>query len=298
MLLQTLVLVASMAVVTAALLTDGLFAAKAALRERLTAASRIETGDATARFVSWARAAVAADGVDPGGWPKAAPIRVALCDAASADGAPCTLYATLAWTVDGSTLADDAAGSSTARNLSAIVEEQRVSATLSVTLTDAAGARAYAASSREITLRVFAASPYAIVTATRDVAATAGASGTFEGDSAGFEASPAPSDAASAQPAASDPAAYTDTAIGVAVDCSQPAGTSETLASSDGTRELVALRRGGDLAYAFRVPCSPAFAIVGAPAEYRAAHGSQYDEPSSLDRAWRKRVRDASAFAP
>ncbi len=288
MLLQSLVLIAAMLVVTGALLMNGLYSAKAALHQRLMIASQTEMADATARFVSWARTEVEQNGSDPRNWSTMKSAEILPCNRLLSLPQSCPVSARVHWIVSGSTKSEDPTGRSLAENVSNLVVEHRLSATIYVTFVDDIHARIIGSSARQLTARIFAANPYVVITGTRSVNAAAGSEASSEGDSAGKYSRSSQQVHHSQLPISSEPASYTYTGINVVVDCINPPNTSNTLASTSGIAQLIDLRSIGNVAFAFRVPCSPSFTISNSPAGYAASDSNQYQEDSTISIHWNK----------
>jgi len=237
-LIQSLLLIATMLIVGSALLTSTLVSAKAAFHRAVIHKSETAMSDATAQFVGWAQSYVAKYGTEApwpiGMQPQSGPISEDLCtgkvllgNESSQQGVPleratCPLIGTIEWTVTGSSAAAAARAAEThstssAQNLSVSLDEQRISATLTVIITNASGKTIFANHSRELTTRVFDASPYVAITGTRDVSSEVGNIHASEGDTGGAKA--AFGLAAQPSPAVEYPARFTDTRILTTIDC-------------------------------------------------------------------------------
>lgn len=323
MLIQSLVLIATMLIVGGALLTSTLVSAKAALHQAVIHKSETAMSDATAQFVTWAEDYVSKYGTEapwPSGMqPQSGPIVEDMCSGKIASGgglsqagpssstgsssapgsssvsgsssAPigaspggaCPLTATMQWTVTGSSAtsasraAAQTAAISTAQNLSVSLDEQRVSATLTIIITDASGRTTFANHSRELTARIFDAMPYVAVTGSHDVSTEVGDIHASEGDTGGvgrFQSSNR-----STVPTANDPSAFTDTQILTTVDCANsPTNNDQNNPQADGTRVYFdrSGRNYGNLAWAFEAPCAPTYSIdsTNAPSDYPAPEWS------------------------
>jgi len=320
-LIQSLLLIATMLIVGSALLTSTLVSAKAAFHRAVIHKSETAMSDATAQFVTWAQNHVSkydTEAAWPTGMqPQSGPMNEDLCTGKvlsgnappQAAGLPanstCPLMATMEWTVTGSSATPvlrsaQTAATSTAQNLSVSLDEQRISATLTVIITNASGKTVFANHSRELTARIFDASPYVTATGTRDVSSEVGDIHGSEGDTAGFHQTE--QGGFSATPTPSNPAAYTSTQIITEINCSNsPANDNQTNAAVDdnGVYFDRSERSYGNLAWAFEAPCLPQFQInvAGAPADYKPATGNTYGTGSAADKAWRKSDENAANYS-
>lgn len=233
MLVQGLLLVATLLIVAASILTETLVAAKAGFHATMAATTQTATADATTAFVRWAQGRVTTYGASNAkAWPpQSAPEPIPnVCPAATPAGgggtpAPCALAALATWQIRGATSAGDATlaspppGTADAQNLAPTINEQRVAATIAVRITDPTGRTTFADRTREVTARIFEASPYVVITGTRDVTAEAGTADAGEGDTAGVAQYGDLYGNNFSSPNPEHPAAGTDTRIRTSVDC-------------------------------------------------------------------------------
>jgi len=198
-----------MLTLTGALLANGLRAAKIAQHADVARYSAVTIADGVADFTHGLAQFVALHG-SGGPWPLK-PSHSALRSACSADAACPFEYA-----VSGVITAASAAstsGADAAPNLqAAAIDEQRVSAIVTVSIIGRAGVTV-GTRTRFLTYRVFTTAPYAVISGSRDVAAPGGApSSGAQGDTGGTAGDPAPID-----PAATPPPG--DTRIHVRLTC-------------------------------------------------------------------------------
>jgi len=320
-LIQSLLLIATMLIVGSALLTSTLVSAKAAFHRAVIHKSETAMSDATAQFVSWAQNYVTKYGTEApwptGTQPQSGPISEDLCTgkvlSGNALGAPgaspsngtCALMATMEWTVTGSSATTalrpvQTAATSTALNLSVSLDEQRISATLTVIITNASGKTVFANHSREVTARIFDAVPYVAVTGSRDVATEVADIHASEGDTGGFHQTEQGD--FSATPTPNNPAAYTSTQIITEIDCANSL-TNDNQTDARANDNHVYFDRSdrgyGTLAWAFEAPCVPRYQINtnGAPADYRPATANIYGTGSATDRAWHKSDENTANYS-
>lgn len=321
MLIQSLFLIATMLIVGSALLTSTLVSAKAAFHRAVIHKSETAMSDATAQFVSWAQNYVTKYGTEApwptGTQPQSGPISEDLCtgkvlsgNTASAPGASasgtCALMATMEWTVTGSsatTVSRAAAQTamSSAQNLSVSLDEQRISATLTVIITNASGRTVFANHSREVTARVFDASPYVAVTGSRDVSAEVGEIRASEGDTGGAK-QPVLDISQETTPMATVPWRFTDTRIITTIDCANSANNgNQNDPAADGNSVYFdrSRRTYGNLAWAFEAPCMPRYLVdtTNSPPDYHPAQGNTYATSTAIDRPWNKSDENRSAYS-
>jgi len=199
------------------------------------------------------------------------------------------------------------AGSATsnAQNLAATIDEQRVSATIAVRITDPTGRTLLADRSREVTARIFNASPYVVITGSRDSTTAAGSVHAAEGDTGG--AVPTTIDGHSfmvKEPNRTHPSAFTDTRVRTSVDCGNSRSTFDQQnplsAADQGVLVDHSIRPFGNQDWSYEAPCAPTYAIdnSAAPSAYATPLGSVYYADSDLhSHAWRKGDQGSSSFA-
>jgi len=321
-LIQSLLLIATMLIVGSALLTSTLVSAKAAFHRAVIHKSETAMSDATAQFVSWAQNYVSKYGTEApwptGMQPQTSPISEDLCtgkmlsgNAPSAPGASlpigtCALMATMEWIVTGSSAttgsraAAQTTAISTARNLSVSLDEQRISATLTVIITNPSGKAVFANHSRKLTARIFDASPYIAVTGSRDVPTEVGDIHSSEGDTGG--AGRFLSSNRSVAPSPVDPSAFTDTQILTTIDCANTTtNNDQNNPQADGSSVYFdrSQRNYGNLAWAFEAPCAPTYQIdsTDAPKDYQPPQGRTYGTGAAVDRPWHKGDQNASSYS-
>jgi hypothetical protein len=315
MLLQTLVLIASLVLVSGAVMVSALAGVKAAFHQIVLAKTETAMSDATQDFGAWAAAFVAKNGTEQtaAAWvPPAAPLTESLCESAGSTAAAaggCNLLATIAWKVTGSTT--DAPTpetpidpASVAENLAATVDEQRISATLSVRLTDARGMTVYATASREVTARLLDVAPYVVVTAVRDTDLEAGSIHATEGDSAG--APPLAGPGVEDQPNVKAPAVFTDTRIMTTVDCvnTSPFDQTDPASPQDASKSVVySFHPWGNQGWAYEDPCAPTYygriaSSPNVPSDLLPPNGTVYatNPDSNGTEQWQKKDRSVSSF--
>jgi len=322
-LIQSLLLIATMLIVGSALLTSTLVSAKAAFHRAVIHKSETAMSDATAQFVTWAQDYVAKHGTEApwpsGTQPQTGPIAEDLCTGkvvpentssqlgARQQSGACPLMATMEWTVTGSSAATTAHAAqtpamSTAQNLSASLDEQRISATLTIIIADASGRAIFANHSREVTARIFDAVPFVAVTGSRDVSTEVGDIHASEGDTGGSSQLGQAQGQSAVYPTEVAPAAYTDTQITTAIDCGNSAQNgSRNDPYADGNRVYFdrSRRQYGNVAWAFEAPCTPQYTIDtnGAPADYHAVQGNVYATNAATTKPWRKADEDVSGYS-
>jgi len=151
-------------------------------------------------------------------------------------------------------------------NLARTVDEQRITAIVSVDVQSADGKRTFASESREITARTFDASPYVVVTGVRAASTINGTIRTSEGDSGGhlgnyesayvkYQSTPNPN----------YPSVVTDTRIFTTVACVNSVGFDSKNAFNEAGSHLVPVGRDGDADWVFEMPCSPTYSPTPTP---------------------------------
>ncbi len=287
-----------------ALLTSTLVNAKTAFHQMVVRKSQAAMIDATSEFTAWAQKNVRTNGIAQlpvwSAKVQQRPLQ-SLCKpaetgrAAASSPSSCALFRRMQWNVTGHTGSISNAARndtllSTASNIATAQDEQRISATISIAISNASGTFAYANHSREITARLFHAFPYIVITASRDASTDAGDIESSEGDTAGA-ASQYLQPAAAPRPVADEPAAFTNTEIRTTVDCRNTANQSPSNPQQGGNNaSFVQLRRYGNLSWAFEVPCTPSTQIDTRtiPPNYFPPDGAVYQDRSTTNASWFK----------
>jgi len=247
------------------LLTSALVNAKVAAHETATRIAEAALARGTAEFVNWAQLYVAKHGAATT-WPTTRVVDqpVAACPkVVGPKSQPCDLWVTINFEVSGSSVSP-AGGEDPAYNLQAVVNENRISATIESMITNNQGLVVAGASTRA-TVRVFESAPFAILTGFRSSKTIAGAVKAFEGDTAGYE-NPSRGNVR-ATPDPLDPSIDKDTLISVSMTCDNSIlnnnqGLPMADNNSPGNDSLPWGNHGGA---AFEAPCSPAFAFSKTP---------------------------------
>jgi hypothetical protein len=221
--------------------------------------------------------------------------------------ATCVLFETTTYRVTGSTTAaprnDEGAAASqdTAENLQTLVDEQRISAEVVATITNSSGI-VIGSGTRELTVRVFDAPPYAIVTGTRDVSTVLGSVRSAEGDTGGvnsavYKLRPAET------PDPSEPSSYKMTIINILMTCvnssanndqSNPSADNKPPGNNNMPWGVQAVHR------AFEAPCEPAYAILRTPSGATIPADGNYEVGSfATPRTWTNgSANSSSAWSP
>ena len=288
-----------MLVVTAALLLNELFSAKAALHQQVMNSSQTEMAEATSRFVRWAASNVKLSGTRLSAWPKMIPIKIASQNQEIESDKSDHMVALITWSVNGGSGLDapvnEKLPQSIATNVSQELDEQRISATISVSITNRSGSSLIKLS-RNVTARIFNADPYLVVTGMKSADSTAGTINSVEGDSGGFGEVFNTNQFNEKVPDVSSPALYVNTTIQAAIGCLNTAGASQGRQSSIASDLLVNVRSAGNLAYAFEAPCQPVFTMSSYPSNYSFPKNGVYLEDDSIDRAWSKNNQPSGAM--
>ncbi|MBC5800802.1 MAG: hypothetical protein GIW94_12660 [Candidatus Eremiobacteraeota bacterium] len=311
-----------MLIVGSALLTSTLVSAKAAFHRAVIHKSDTAMSDATAQFAAWAQNYVSKYGTEaawPSGMqPQSGPISEDLCTGkvlsattstqpgTPSTGSTCPLMATMEWTVTGSSATPTShsaptAATSIAQNLSVSLDEQRISATLTVIITSPSGRTVFANHSREVTARIFDALPYVAVTGTRDVSTEAGTVHASEGDTGGYHGS-ASDQFTEAVPTENHPSWFNDTRIVTTIDCSNSTSNrNQSSPTADGNAVYFdrSRRTYGNLAWVFETPCAPKYQIdtTGAPTDFQSPRGSIYGTDAGSTEPWHKSDQNVSAYS-
>ena len=304
--IQTLLTIASIVVLSGAILTSALVSARNALHRAVVAKTQTAMTDATSEFTFWAQQFVAEYGTEAN-W-NAHPMPVVnrpMC----ASGVNCAYNATITWKITGATIGVQPANAvgqavSVVQNMAPAVDEQRISATISVGVSDATGRRDYGGRTEEVTARVFNARPYVVITGVRDLSSDVGVVRDSEGDSGGNET--LHSVAANSTPNPLRPYQYTDTVIRTTLDCvnTRTFDESDPNAIVDhgfGTGLIDhSIRTGGAQSWAYQLPCTPTYGVSAAPAaitNYIAPIGSVYQiDASNRSSNWQKGDQSSSTI--
>lgn len=279
MLLQTLVSILIVVLLSGALLTGTLISAKVALHEAATRHVQIALAGGTGDLERWAADYVYRNHASAQ-WPTSLqttapqPICHSIQVIDATTQASCSLFETTTYRVTGSTTeptAGNEAGSSTlatADNLQTAVDEQRISAEVTATITNATGT-VLGTGTRELTVRVFDVPPWAIVTGARDVTTVIGSVHAAEGDTAGVDANGAPSDSYNATPDPVNPSQYKNTVIYAKMTCTN------SVANGDQGNPKIDNQPPGNndmpwgvqaIGRAFEAPCQPNYGLAETPA--------------------------------
>jgi len=270
--IQTLALVAVIVTLGCAVLAGGTLAARTQLDRFVAHETDLALRDAVARFTADVRTIVAAQGAS-GPWPAsqqtdpfphAGSRPQALCGSDAGAGV-CPFTYAFTWTIDGQTNAGAGpppGGPDVANNLQrAVIDEERIAGSVSVRVTDRDG-NVVAARTRTLTLRVFDAAPYAVVSGVRELTTLDGTRSAAQGDSGGT-GSRAGTGILADEPAP-DPAhpdRYRDTRIKVDMDCAEASpGFSESNPFADDAPAGDDGLPWGVSGTAFEVPCAPTYA--------------------------------------
>jgi len=317
MLTQALLLVAVIVMISGSILMSTIVTAKTAFHQALVGESHAAMSDATADFVTWAANRVRAANAevswlpikDSSGRSDTSETKP-LCGStrvASDPSAACTHAMHATWMITGATTAGGrppAGGKSPAQetqvdNLARTVDEQRITAIVSVDVQSADGRRTFASESREITARTFDASPYVVVTGVRAASTINGTMHTSEGDSGGhlgfkdFGDNPTRS-----KPNPQHPSYFTDTRIVTDVDCVNSVGFDSKNPHNEAGSHIIQVGRDGDSDWSFEMPCSPTYSPTPTPnvPGYLAPVGNTYATVEDNSTGLFKRATKSSGF--
>jgi len=272
-LLQSLLVIATTVVLASTILLSALVSAKTSLHQEMTRKAETAAADGTAAFVAWAQSIMAKNALtNSNDWPTKppAPIREELCAPGTLPpGGKCAFVAATDWTVTGKSATSDAAGvwatSSLITNASTTLDEQRISATITTTVTSRDHNSTASERTRQLTLRTLQANPYIVVTGVHDENAAYGTTDASEGDTAGFARSDQSLAAGNerAAPDSARPSDYTNTTLRAEATCTNSF-------ASDGAdpyklRLVPAfkhLRKYGNADWAFESQCKPKYRIT------------------------------------
>jgi hypothetical protein len=309
MLLQSLLAIAIMLLLAGALLTNALVSAKVAMHQAATRHVSIALARGTDDFTRWAANFVYTNRAGAQ-WPTNVQTTSPepICDGSATrmqteQRTTCTLFETTTYQVTGSTTAPSpkgdaaTAGQSTAENLQTLVDEQRISAEVTATITNASGV-VIGSVTRELTARVFDAPPYAIVTGTRDASTVLGSEHAAEGDTSGIYAI-GKSSGGNATPDPANPSSYKVTVIRVKMTCTNSS------ANNDQTDPVADNKPPGNnnmpwgvqaVHRAFEAPCLPSYGILNVPSDAEIPADANYDVSSFADpKPWRNGSSDAAS---
>jgi hypothetical protein len=285
MLLQALLTVALLAVLAGALLTNSLLQANVAAHQMAVRLTTTALARGTSDFVTWAQTYVAQHGAATA-WPPTTVTEPAQ-PACAAAATTCTTFATIAYAVAGSS-ATATSGPDPAENLQSALHENRISGTVTATITNQNGT-VLATRTRLLTVRVFDAAPYAVVTGAREASAMAGSVSAAEGDEGGYRDTTLFSGRATPDP--SKPMTVKDTTVRVTMTCANSASNSnETEPMLDnnqpGNDDKPWGVSGGQ---AFEAPCSPSYLFSSTPpipADAFVSENNVYDVSAFNSASW------------
>lgn len=240
---------------------------------------------------NWAQRYVAIHGA-ASQWPAKTqtdtPRRICTAQTSPSSTTICPLSEVTTYGVVGSTAATtNVNGPDRASNLQAAVDENRISIVVTATVRghsgDVVGTR-----SRRLTLRIFDAPPFAVVTGAQDTAATNGAIAATQGDTGGFDDLRA---ARRKQPESLDPTAYRDTLIHVRMLCANSReNNNQTNAFQDNNIPGDNGAPWGVRGRAFEAPCAPTYSPSpnnSPPPGSEKAEGNDYNMTTyGINRSW------------
>ena len=272
--MQSMVLLAAIIVISGTLLTSTLMTAKKSLHELLLTKTQIAMNNTVGDFEAWATQRVQSSNTQTT-WPTTFTRNIkSLC------GLPSCQYWTYSkWLVTGATTALSQQMTTTTKNASAVnlataVDEQRISAQITVNIDDASGKTTFSSATRAITARTLNVAPYLVITGMKDGGTASGRVESSEGDTGGVAVSArllftAPDGAA--------PARTVDTRIRTDVDCVNSKAAHD---SANPYKDMAisinhSIRQFGDQDWQFEVPCIPNYYVDTAPPGL-----SGYDPPS------------------
>jgi hypothetical protein len=288
MLLQALLSIAFITVLAGALLTSALIDVKVASHETETRLTSAALARGTNEFVNWAQRYVSKYGASAA-WPTSTITDEPepACLATPTTSSACSSFITIAYAVVGTSAAPNG-GPDLAQNLQAALNENRISATVTATITDQNG-DVESSRTRLVTVRVLEAPPFAIVTGERDAATIANNIGSEEGDTGGYMSSTVVNFQATPDPSA--PSYVKDTTLRVTMSCSNSKendSDSSPFANnhSPGNDFKPWGTSGGS---GFETPCAPQYAFSEKPpipADAKIGQANVYDVGNFQAASW------------
>ena len=260
--MQSMVLLAAIIVISGTLLTSTLMTAKKSLHELLLTKTQIAMNNTVGDFEAWATQRVQSNNTQTT-WPTTFTRNIK-----STCGLPsCQYWAYSKWLVTGATTALSQQMTTTTKNASAVnlataVDEQRISAQITVNIDDQSGKTTYGSATREITARTLNVAPYIVVTGVKDLQTASGQARSVEGDTGGSIGTTKITYLIS--PNANFPADITDTRIHTDLDCvNSIAANSQADPYADKAISVDhSLRQFGDQDWQFEVPCIPSYHVA------------------------------------
>ncbi len=212
-----------------------------------------------------------------------------LCNS-SIPGTSCQLAYQANWQIVGSssTSANPSLGADLARNLQIdVVNEQRVSARIDLTLSNATSRESLGTRTRFLTIRVFRLPPYAIISGVRDFETVNGRFEAVQGDNGGTTNSVPIAGVIPDLPAPdpSEPDRYRDTAIKVLVKCRNDVPVVDVMAANS-SKQNDHLPWGAGGAGAYEAPCVPAEGFVTPPPGGAPVRMDYNDSGSQKSESW------------
>lgn len=309
MLLQALMIIGTTLVLAGTILLGSLASAKSSFQALVARKADGASADGTARFVAWAQDVMAQNAAVGGNaWPRglATPIREPICDTPAASSlAPCPLLATISWTVTGTSDPNEPApywsDRSTINNPSVNLNEQRLSATLVVTLMsdDALRPTVYAVRTRKITARTFEAPPYVTITATKDLASETLSLRGSEGDTAGYKGFLTSMHQNETLPSTLSPSTFTTTALRASINCTNSSASSSEAFKAAEEDDFQDIRHYGNADWRFEAPCIPSHSItLNLPYPgWKPPSESNFTEDINGTSQWTKHDQSLSVFS-
>lgn len=244
MLVPIVFIVALLCALTGAVLETGAYQARVGLDAAVARAADVAIGDGVADLTGALARFVAANGTG-GPWPQPEP-SASRPACASADAERCLFSYVVRARITAASTTSTTTGADAASNLqAAVIDEQRVSAVVTVALTGPAGT-VLGTRTRYLTYRVFGTAPYAVVSGSRDLATDDGQQSAAAGDSGGSDPSAAPAGAVS----------FDDTRIHVRLTCRTVIANVVPFANDQQTAGNDSLPWGNAAQAAYEVPCA------------------------------------------
>jgi hypothetical protein len=284
MLLQALLSVAFIAILAGAILTSALVDVKVAAHDAAARISDAALARGSDEFVNWAQLYVARHGA-AATWPTTTVTDTPV--PACAQGATCTSFVTVTYAVAGSSIATTN-GPDPAQNLQVALAENRIAGTVTATITDAAG-NIESARTRFVTIRVFNAAPFAVLTGARDATSMAGSAQAAEGDTGGYRDSLEGTYRATPNP--ENPSVAKDTTLTVTMTCTNSTQNSDSYHPflDNHSPGNDARQWGASGGSAFETPCAPSYSLSSKPripADAIQNNGNTYQVGSFNTSAW------------